>query len=482
MPTRRFDRSQVYLVPPSLDDWLPADHPARFVADLIDAWDAATWTALGVERTAAAHGAPRYAPEVLLALWIYGFMDGRRSSRAIERECRTDLAYRWLSGNQQPDHNTLARFYQTHRETMRALFRQTVRIAVTSGLVEWAVQAVDSTKILANAAPDRSLTAAQLATLMQETEQAIADLEDQQTSDDEGGPPALPPALVDARQRRERIRAAQAALAAEARATKHNLTDPDAQIMKTRRGKLPAYNAQAVVARVAASLPAAGGRLIVATDLTTSPTDQGQLPAMVDGLMETTGRVADVLVADTGYHDAASLVGCAERGVPIVMPEPDRASPAATSGRFPQARFAYDPDTDTFTCPAGQALTYRGATPTGRGSTERRYRAPVAQCRGCPLRQQCLGRSEESRLLRVPSGIAAMRAHRRWMATEEAQALSAQRSRLIEPVFGTLKEGFGARRFLRRGLANVQSEWALTAAAFNLRTLWRCWRLGLVSP
>jgi hypothetical protein len=409
-------------------------------------------------------------------------MDGRRSSRSLERACVTDIAYRWLSGNQQPDHNTLARFYQAHRETMRALFRQTVRIAVTSGLVDWAVQAVDGTKVLANASPDRSLTATQLATLMQETERAIAALEDQQTADDDAGPPAMPPALVDARQRRERIRAAQAALAAEATRTKQNLTDPDASIMKTRRGKLPAYNAQAVVAQVAASLPDAGGRLIVATELITSPTDQGQLPAVVDALVATAGRTAEVLVADAGYHDSASLVGCAARGVTIVMPEPHRHSPAlTTSGRFPQARFAYDAETDTFTCPAGQSLTYRGDT-TSHGTPERRYRAPVAQCRGCPLRRQCLGRSEESRLLRVPPGIAAMLAHRRWMATAEARAISAQRSRLIEPVFGTLKERFGIRRFLRRGLATVQSEWALTAAAFNLHTLWRCWRLGLVPP
>lgn len=482
MPTRRFDRSQVYLVPPSLDDWLPADHPARFVADLLDSWDEQTWNDLGVLRTATATGAPRYAPEMLLALWVYGFMDGRRSSRALERACVTDIAYRWLSGNQQPDHNTLHRFYQAHRETMRRLFRQTVRIAVTSGMVEWAVQAVDGTKVLANASPDRSLTTAQLTILMDATERAIAELEDQQTRDDEDGPPALPPALVDAQQRRERIRVAQAALADDPPQTKHNLTDPDARIMKTRRGKLPAYNAQAVVARMASGeLGAPSGRIILATELTTAVNDQGQLPVMADALVETAGRVAAVLVADKGYHDAASLVGCAERAVTIVMPEPDRHSPAlATTGRFPQDRFAYDPETDTFTCPAGQPLTYRGRTNTGRSTHERRYRADVAQCRSCPLRAPCLGRSEESRVLRVPPGIAAMRAHRRWMATAEAQAISRQRSRLIEPVFGTLKDGFGARRFLRRGLANVQSEWHLTAAAFNLRTLWRCWRLGLV--
>jgi len=114
MPQRLFNRAQVFLVPPSLDDWLPADQPARFVA-------------------------------ALLGIWVYGFMAGIRSTRGLEAACRDQVPFRWLSGNQTPDHNTLARFYQTHQEGMRELFRQTVTVAVRAGLVDWALLATNVT-------------------------------------------------------------------------------------------------------------------------------------------------------------------------------------------------------------------------------------------------------------------------------------------------------------------------------------------------
>src|SRR4051812_26913307 len=107
MPQRSFTREQLYLVPPSLEDWLPAEHPARFVAMLLETWDAAAWAELGIARQDAAMGAPRYAPDALLAIWLYGFMSGIRSVRALELACREQIPFRWLSGNQTPDHNTL---------------------------------------------------------------------------------------------------------------------------------------------------------------------------------------------------------------------------------------------------------------------------------------------------------------------------------------------------------------------------------------
>ena len=518
MPTRRFTRSQHYLLPPSSDEWLPRDHPARFIAEVLDSWDAPTWRQVGIT-DAAPTGAPRYDPAMLLALWVYGFLDGRRSSRAIERECWSDLAYRWLSGNQQPDHNTLHRFYQQHRETMHQVFRQTVRIAMASGLVDWTLQAIDGTKLVANASPDQSLTATQLAAVMAHTERAIAELDAQQGSDGEAGSPAMPPALVDATERRRRIaaaqamlttepastepastepaartvapelveamarrariEAAQAMLAADPKQTKANLTDPEARIIKTRRGRVPAYNAQAVVARLATPAGAPDGRIILAAEVTATVTDQGLLPVMVAALAETTGRVPAVVAADKGYHDAASLTAVAERPLTVVMPEPERTAPTRTTPDcFPLTRFRYHPDTDTFTCPADHVLTFRGLTRREGRAEERRYRAAVADCRSCPLRDHCLRPSERSRVLAVPAGIAALTAHRTWMATEEAQALSHRRGPLIEPVFGAIKEQFGLRRVATRGLANVQGEWQLAASVFNLRSLWRQWRAG----
>jgi len=115
MPQRPFSRAQVFLIPPSLDDWLPADHPARFVAVWLDDLTAAEWAELGIDPQPARTGEKRYAPEALLAIWVDGFMTGIRSTRGLEAACRDQVPFRWLSGDQQPDHNTLARFYQRHR-------------------------------------------------------------------------------------------------------------------------------------------------------------------------------------------------------------------------------------------------------------------------------------------------------------------------------------------------------------------------------
>ena len=152
MPQRPFTRDQPYLLPPSLDDWVPATHPVRFVAAWLDGLDAAEWAALGIDLTPARQGEARYAPHALLAIWVYGFMIGIRSSRALETACRDQLPVRWLSGNQTPDHNTLWRFYQRHRSQFHHLFHRSVRLAVEADLVDWAIQAVDGTKLAANAA------------------------------------------------------------------------------------------------------------------------------------------------------------------------------------------------------------------------------------------------------------------------------------------------------------------------------------------
>ena len=112
MPWRDWDREQVWLMPPSLDEVLADDHPARLVAALVDSLTAAEWAELGVDLGGQALGAPAYHPRALLGIWLYGFMTGVRSARRLETAGREQLALQWLSGYQQPDHNTLWRFYR----------------------------------------------------------------------------------------------------------------------------------------------------------------------------------------------------------------------------------------------------------------------------------------------------------------------------------------------------------------------------------
>ncbi len=166
MPLRPVNRDQAWLLPPTLDDLLPQDHPARFVAAFVDGLDRDAWKGMEIDVDGDPLGAPAYHPWALLSVWLYGFMTGIRSSRKPETACRDQISFLWLTGWQLPDHNTLWRFYQAHRSAMRWLLKHTVRTAVEVGLVDLAVQALDGTKIAANAAGDQTYDAIGLERLL----------------------------------------------------------------------------------------------------------------------------------------------------------------------------------------------------------------------------------------------------------------------------------------------------------------------------
>ena len=257
MPWREWDREQVWLMPPSLDEVLADDHPARLVAAFVDSLTAAEWAELGVDLGGQALGAPAYHPRALLGIWLYGFMTGVRSARRLETAGREQLALQWLSGYQQPDHNTLWRFYREHRNQLRGLLRHTVQIAARLGLVDWALQAVDGTKVAGSASSSRTYDAQQLERLLERTERAIADLEAQNEAGDEPAAPRLPADLAEAQRLRAEVLAARQALAASER--RHvNLTDPDARLLRGAGGYLTGYNAQAMAVTVRYEAGAAG--------------------------------------------------------------------------------------------------------------------------------------------------------------------------------------------------------------------------------
>jgi transposase len=268
MPIRPLNREQAWLLPPTLDELLPLDHPARFVAELIDTLDSAEWAELDVELDGERTGAPSYHPRGLLSVWVYGFMTGVRTTRKLEKSCLDQVPYLWLMGMQRPDHNTLWRFYRDHRQAMRKLLKKTVKTAVIMGLVTLAVQAVDGSKAAANAATDRTFDAEGLARLLARTDEAIKDLESKNEGGEDGVDDRLPKELATAEALREKIRQAMAQLESEEGLRRINLTDADAKLMKGRQGFLTGYNAQAMVSPVKPSTDnGPGGLLITAADV-----------------------------------------------------------------------------------------------------------------------------------------------------------------------------------------------------------------------
>ena len=283
---RAYDPHQVFLLPPSIDDWLPEGHLARFVSELVEeVLDLEPFLASYTE----ARGFPPYDPRLMLKLLIYGYVTGVRSSRAIERRCHDDVAFRFLAANTAPDYRSVARFRRRHLNALKGLFLQALGLCAKAGMVRLGRVALDGTKVRANASRRKSMSYKRMnereAGLQAEVDEMMADAEATDTvEDDRFGPDGRDDDLAGEMARREsrliKIRRAKADLEAEAaeraaanaaeRARKRgatdadvtdaaetaaagatpadkaqrNFTDPDSRIMKTSDGSFhQCYNA-----------------------------------------------------------------------------------------------------------------------------------------------------------------------------------------------------------------------------------------------
>jgi transposase len=477
----------VWLLPPSLDETIPAHHVVRFIASFMEQL---SLRALGLRRVPAVRGGLQYDDEVLLAAWIYGFMMRIRSTRRLEVAAMEHLPLIWLLGGQHPDHSTLARFLARNRQVMRSLFKETVHTAVQVGLVGFALQAVDGTRV-SSVSRHKMLTREELLALDKRADEAIARLEHSVAAEEQtamAGPEAqaMPEELRDPKELKARIQAALAQVnereasrkshrrrsrdpkTAQPRGPQVHLADPEAVVMKGRHGLVAGYNAEAAVDDKA--------QVVVGADVIAQATDNEAMMPMLEQVRENTGRLAEVTVLDSGYHSAANVEAAAALPTDLYVGDPSlkRASAKGEKQAFQKDCFVYDEATDTYRCPEGKVLSLEHVErrPGAEDYGKRTYRCHA--CEGCPHRAQCT-KDRHGRSINVGLRDALLRAHREKMRTAEAKAMMKRRSATVEPVFGIMREHMGLTRFLRRGLANVQGEWLLLCAAYNLRVLWRAW-------
>jgi transposase len=478
MPNRPLIREQAWLVPPSFDALVAADHPARFLADLVDGLTRTEWLAMGIEPEGSARGAAGYAPRALLGAWLFGLMTGVRTTRRLEQVCAESVPLLWLTGGQRPDHNTLWRFYATHRAGLGALFGRSVRTAVKLDLVDLAVHAVDGTKLSGSVGRADLRTAAGLETLLAGVNDVLAEVDAQHAGDGGGEPPKLPPDLQRASDRRATIRAALDAVQQEDGPERASPTDPEARVQKLRDGGYAVgYNGQAAAAGLQADqCDGVTGRFLTAVDLTSQPHDHELLSGMVTAIAATTDQPVPVALADSGYFSGATLetMQTAHPATQVLLP--DGQAPGSDDP-YHKDHFTYDPETDTMTCPEGQTLPFAGMIRRPEGEPDaRRYRAPRAVCAACPALALCAKSQTKGRSVSRRPDDARLTGHRATMQTDEAQTVYRRRKALIEPVFGVIKERLDGRRLYLRGRAKVTAEWRLLATAFNYRVLLRIWQ------
>jgi transposase len=498
MPFREYHRDQDWMFPPSLGEFLPPEHTARFVAEFVDQLNL---SGIGIMDTPAAEGAEAYHPRMLLAVWLYGFMVRVRTTRRLERACRENIPFMWLSGLQRPDHTTLARFYQRNRPAMRDLLKSSVRLAVQVGLVEFAFHAVDGCRLPA-AARSSLVTQDQLERLLSDLDQEIQAMEEAQRQED--GPDGrvlqhkavqrerlqeamrhlgLPSQgdeandthapVSDAEGRAPKAKAGDVAATAEKPKTEEaepdepvvSSSDPEARLIKANRGFVVGYNGQTVVDSKA--------QIIVAADVVASGVDVDQLMPMLDEAQTMTGRQAGRAGVDGNYFSMENVLEAQRRGIELFVPDNRTSKRHSPEKPFHKSHFIYDVDTDTFTCPAGRPVTYSCQEPPKKegGAPVRVYRG--RECRGCPLYAECT--KDRSRRIKIYGHEADALRHYAQMRTALAHWVMRQRMATVEPVFALLKEVLGFTRFLRRGLENARAEWRMVCTAHNLRKICKLW-------
>lgn len=457
------NRAQILLLPPSLDDWLPATHPARFVVDLVDALDL---EALGFRQSPGDEGRPHFAPELLLAVWLYAWMERVRSSRAIEKACQRDMAFVWLTSNLHPDHNTIWRFFRENKKALKKLFAVVVRLAADADLVGFALHALDGTKIQVASSMDSATHRKTLAEELKKVE-AIVETSMVQIEASEQAPAPdwkMPETLSDRAERKKTILAGLAKL--DAADTNHqHPAEPDARVMKTREGPRLSYNAQAVVDH--------DSDLIVAIDVSGDETDHAQLVPMLGEVEATFGKVADETVADAGYESGAQFEEADRRHLPVlvnVQPE------SSEKGDYAKSKFTYDAERDAYVCPRGEVLGLeRIESPSKSKPTARRiYRCGNDKC---PVRAACTSDKQGRTIKRLVTEEAFERQVKRQTGPAQRILLSLRRE-IVEHIFGIVKANHGFRRFTARGLDAARAQWALACLAVNLRKLLPAWSEG----
>ena len=431
---RPYSPDQMFLLPPSLHDWLPENHLVYFVSDVVDHLDLSAIESIYEKDD---RGQPPYHPRMMTKILVYAYCVGVFSSRKIQKRLVEDIAFRVLAAGNEPDFRTISDFRKIHLNALQGLFEQVLKLALTAGAIKLGRVALDGSKIKANASKHKAMSykrmkeeeenlRAEVRQLLKQAKSAD-DEEDTRYGKDKRGD-ELPEELSRRETRLRKIREAKRVLeqraeeeaeqtnkskeseaesATEGKAVpqdkaQYNFTDPESRIMKGSDGFVQAYNAQIVVEE--------GCQLIVAQAVTQEANDKKQTIPMVEAIEAQAEQKPEQLLADSGY--------CSDENLKILEDTP----------------------IDVYIA-------------TGR----QKHGKKPGPCKRGPLAQGATRVDKMTRKLQRKAGT----------------AVYAARKAIVEPVFGQIKQARGFRQFFMRGVKKVRGEWALVCATHNILKMYR---------
>lgn len=454
------ERGQSVMFPSTVDEYIEESNSVRAIAAFLARVDFAK---LGFVRARAAEtGRPGYDPRLLMGLFIWGHLNGIRSSRKLERECHRNLEVIWLGENLRPDFKTIADFRKDNGTGIKGVVVEFRLWCLAAGLYGKEIVAVDGSKFKAVNSKERNFTRKKLSQIITRERAKISEyLEALAAADEtESEEPELSAAqLKEKIAGLERYLSKHEELARQLEATgasQVSLTDPEAKLMKTAKGSEVSYNVQTAVD--------SKHKLIAAYEVTNERNDLGQLAVMALQAKEALQVAELTVLADGGYFEGNALKECEQAGITTFVSVP-KSKEAERLGIFAQGQFRYDQERDLYVCPQGEELHWTKTTNDRARNKKLKVYATKA-CAQCPLRAQCTTSKYGRKIKRwVDQGVID-RLRERIRGQPE---LLKQRKTLAEHPFGTIKRGMNQGYFLLKGIRKVTTETGLTVLSYNLK-------------
>ena len=461
-------RDQTILFPDTLDKYVDAENPVRFIDAFIDS--------LNMEKLGFKHsitcetGRPSYAPSDILKLYVYGYLNQIRSSRKLERECHRNVEVMWLMKKLAPDFKTIADFRKDNVGCIKPVFKEFVYLCRSLDLYGAQIVAIDGTKFKAVNSKSNNLNEKTVALRLKRIEEKIAEYlreMDENDKADSGKAESLKvyelkekiSKLEEKKQQYELVQNQMKVTGQK----EVSLVDPDSRLMRVDSQKLDVcYNVQTSVD--------AKKHLIVDYDVINNSTDHHQLAKDAEAAKQTLSVGSLDVVSDKGFYVEKDVFDCEKSGVTVFMPIPAALNPYKSVGvpepEFYSDQFVYDAERDVYVCPAGNEMPFWKRGGRGKGLEGRLYR--TTGCFGCSLRSKCTRNKRGRYMFRGEYDGAVDRLRVRLESFEGKEKLGLRRM-LVEHPFGTMKRAFNQGYLLLKGLRKVKGEVGFTMLAYNMR-------------